>query len=336
MKKFTRIMLSIVLTLFLAGCGGVTVESSAKTAAAAPARAAKNAYADPVKIAFIAYTIGDSVGAAWGDGIERELSVFPNAAFQRFDGKASAETQVQIMGELINQKYDAIILQSADTAALATSVRQAEDAGIPVITLNLDADTPHAALIAMVDIEAGALIAQEIAGSIGKKGNVVIIQAAIGTSRGERLEAGFRAELAKYPEVKILDAQTGEWLTEKANVVMNDFLTKYPKIDGVFCHNDAMAEGASQAAEAAGRLKEMVIWGADGEKKALEYIENGKLAGTIYTNCYDQGATAARLAMYFIGARINTAAYTETPVIKIAPVIATRKNVKTIGENIRW
>ncbi|MFQ9702584.1 MAG: sugar ABC transporter substrate-binding protein [Enterocloster clostridioformis] len=94
--------------------------------------------------------------------------------------------------------------------------------------------------------------------------------------------------------MEIIDVQTGEWLTEKANVVMNDFLTKYDKIDAVFCHNDAMAEGASQAAEAAGRLGEMVIWGADGESKALN-ISKRKMAGTIYTNCYDQGATAARL-----------------------------------------
>jgi ribose transport system substrate-binding protein len=336
MKKFMFVLLAALLGLSLAACGGVKVDNASSPAAAVPARTVKNAYTDPLKIAFIPYTIGDSVGAAWGDGIERELSVFPNVTFRRFDGKASAETEVQIMTELINQKFDAIILQSADSAALAASVRQAEDAGIPVITLNLDADTPHAALVAMVDIEAGALIAREIANSIGQKGNVVIIQAAIGASRGERLEAGFRGELAKYPDVKILDAQTGEWLTEKANVVMNDFLTKYPKIDGVFAHNDAMAEGASQAAEAAGRLKDMVIWGADGEKKALEYIENGKMAGTIYTNCYDQGATAARLAMYFIGAQANTAAYSATPIIKMAPVIVTPKTVGTIGENIRW
>ena len=240
------------------------------------------------------------------------------------------------MTELINQKVDGIILQSSDSAALAASVRQAEDAGIPVVCLNLDADTPHAALIAMVDVEAGALIAREIAEAIGKKGNVVIIQAAIGASRGERLETGFRTEMAKYPDVKILDAQTGDWLTEKANVVMNDFLTKYPKIDGVFAHNDAMAEGASAAAEAAGRLKDMVIWGADGEKKALEYIENGKMTGTIYTNCYDQGATAARLIMYFINSEANTAAFTRTPIIKMSPIIVTSKTVHSISPDIRW
>jgi ribose transport system substrate-binding protein len=340
MKKATGIVIAVLLAALLAGCGGVKVDSGVSGAGNSPTaanpRVLKNPYVDSLNIAFIPWTIGDSVGAAWGDGIERELRNFSNVTFNRYDGKASAETQVTIIADLIVQKVDGIILQSSDSAALASSVRRAEDAGIPVVCLNLDADTPHAALVAMVDVEAGALIAREIADAIGRNGNVVIIQAAIGASRGERLETGFRTELAKYPDVKILDAQTGDWLTEKANVVMNDFLTKYPQIDGVFAHNDAMAEGASAAAEAAGRLKDMVIWGADGEKKALEYIENGKMTGTIYTNCYDQGATAARLIMYFINSEANTAAFTKTPIIKMSPVIVTSSTVNSIGPDIRW
>ena len=159
MKKTIAIILALVMMFALCACGKVAVDGEA-AAAAAPAKAAKNPYADEIKIGYVPNVIGDSVASAWGDGAEDELAVFPNVTFQRFDGKASAETQVQIMSDLINQKYDAIILQAADSAALAASVQQAEAAGIPVITLNLDADTPHAGLIAMVDYEAGALVAE--------------------------------------------------------------------------------------------------------------------------------------------------------------------------------
>lgn len=342
MKKIGVVFCALAVSAALALTGCTVATDNAPRNPPAPAGssaahgAAKNPYADKIKIAFLPDQIGDSVGGAWGDGIQKELAVFPNVTFQRFDGKLSAETQVQIMSDLINQKFDGIILQAHDSAALASSVAQAEKAGIPVITLNLDATTPHTGLVAMVDQEAGALIAQQIAKETNEAGNVVIIQASPGASRGELLEAGFRTELKKYPNMKILDAQTGEWLTEKANVVMNDFLTKYPKIDAVFAHNDAMAEGASQAAEAAGRLKNMVIWGADGESKALQYIEQGKMTGTIYTNCYDQGATAARLAMWAIGSGINFSSLDHTPIIKMAPIVATKETVGSIGQNIRW
>ncbi len=341
-KKILGLALActLLVSTALTGCSSVKTddEVSEKTSSTSQEVKAevKNPYKDEVKIAFVPNVIGDSVAAAWSTGMKDELAVYDNVTFQTFDGKASAETQTQIMADLVNQKYDAIVLQSADSAALATSVKQAEAAGIPVITLNLDADTPHAGLIAMVDYEAGKLVAKNMAEGMNKTGKVVIIQATAGATRGENLEAGFRDEMANYQDVEILDAQSGEWLTEKANVVMNDFLTKYKQIDGVFCHNDAMAEGASQAAEAAGRLDGMQIWGADGEAKALEYIEQGKMAGTIYTNCFDQGATAARLAMYLIGSETVTSSYTSTPIVKMAPIVVTPETVGSIGENIRW
>lgn len=317
--------------------GIITVMIVALALAAAgqvSAQAKKNPYKDPVKIAYLPDNIGDTVGAAWGVGIKREFAYFPNITYQVFDGKLSAETQNQIMTELINQKYDCIILQAHDAAALAASAREAEKQGIPVIDLNLDAQTPHTCLVAMVDYEAGSLVAQEIAKGVGDNGNVVIIEAPPGASRGINVEAGFRDTLKAHPGVKILAAQDGEWLTEKGNTVMRDFLTKYPKINAVFAINDAMAEGASQAAAAAGR--KMIIWGADGEKKALQYIEQGKLTGTIYTNCYDEGATAARMALYAIGAEINGSKFTKTPIIKMAPIVVTKDTVASIAEKDRW
>ncbi len=341
LAKRGLVSLLLVLAMTLVGCGSVKTddqvsgEDSGNSQTVTKAET-KNPYSDEIKIGFVPNVIGDSVAAAWAKGAEQELSVYDNVTFQTFDGKASAETQTQIISDLITQNYDAIILQASDSAALASSVKQAEAAGIPVITLNLDADTPHAGLIAMVDYEAGKLVAQKMAEGMNDAGKVVIIQATAGATRGENLESGFRDEMANHSNIEILDAQSGEWLTEKANIVMNDFLTKYSQIDGVFCHNDAMAEGASQAAEAAGRLEGMQIWGADGESKALEYIEQGKMTGTIYTNCFDQGATAARLAMYLIGSETVTSSYTKTPVIKMAPIVVTPDTVGSIGENIRW
>lgn len=346
-KKLTKrgftgaVALLLVFMMTFMGCGSlktddqVSSEASSTTETAVKAEV-KSPYSDAIKIGFVPNVIGDSVAAAWAKGASDELAVYDNVTFQIFDGEASAETQNQIITDLITQDYDAIILQAADSASLASSVKQAEAAGIPVITLNLDANTPHAGLIAMVDYEAGKLVAQKMAEGMSDEGKVVIIQASAGATRGENLESGFRDEMANHSKIEILDAQSGEWLTEKANVVMNDFLTKYKQIDGVFCHNDAMAEGASQAAESVGRLEGMQIWGADGESKALEYIEQGKMTGTIYTNCFDQGATAARLAMYLIGSETVTASYTKTPVIKMAPIVVTPETVSSIGDNIRW
>ena len=112
------------------------------------------------------------------------LGEFGNITLDVYDGEASVDTEVQIMDELINQKYDAIILQATDAAGLASSVDKAEAAGIPVITVNMDADTTHAGMVTMVDIEAGEKVAEAIGESLGGKGNVVIISATPGASKG--------------------------------------------------------------------------------------------------------------------------------------------------------
>lgn len=288
------------------------------------------------KIGFITWTIGHSVPAAWNTGIGNELKDFTNVQYQVFDGEMKTETQVAQMQGLINQKYDAIIIQAADAAALSSAVQDAEAAGIPVIVLNLDVTVKHAGLVTMVHYEAGQIIAKEIAKQLDEKGNVVIIQGPPGASAAIDRERGFREEMENYPGIEIIAAQPADWLKEKAISVMNSFLQAYPEINAVFGVNDSMAEGAALAAESAGRLNEMVIWGDDGEKDALTMIEQGKLTGTIYTNCFEQGATAARLAMYLITSGIKPESIPNTGVIKMAPIVVTKDNVDTISPDIRW
>ena len=349
-KKWLAFMMAAVMIVGVAltGCSGGEANQAASSEAAPSTenagtstndviRPSKDPYKDDIKIGFVTAMIAHSVPVAWSTGIERELQYYPNVKYQAFDGQNSAETQVQLMQDLINQEYDCIILQACDAAALAPSVEDAEKAGIPVINLNLDADTPHTALISMVDYEAGQIVAQQIGEALNGKGNVVIIQSPPGASLGVAREMGFRDYVAgHYPDLKIVGEQNGEWLKENAMTIMNSFMQTNSQIDAVYAINDSMAEGAALAAEAAGRLDEMLIWGADGEKDALAMIEQGRLTGTVYTNCYQQGETAARLALYVISAGICGAPNGETPLVKMAPIPVTSENVSQIQPADRW
>ena len=308
-----------------AGNGGIAVKT-----------AAKNPYSDPVKIAWIPTAASEANGTAWGKGIEQELEYWSNVEFNVFDGEKSSDTQNAIIADLIAQDYDGIILQAWNSDASAQAVADAEASGIPVVCINIDVNTPHAGLVAMTDVEAGYAIGQRMAEDLNGKGNIVVIQATPGAARGENLEQGFQQAMAEYPEITILAEQTAEWNMEKANTVMQDFLTTYgDQIDAVFAHNDQMAEGAGEAVRNAGR-SDIMIWGANGETKALQYIEDGIITGTVYTNCYDQGATAARMLMMYIGSNIDTSTFTETPVIKMPPMTVDSDNVDSITEDMRW
>ena len=305
------------------------------TAAALLGLACGVASAQTVKIGYLPSTVGQALTQAWKTGIENTIKGQQNVSFQALDAQMKAEIQVTMMDDFINQGYNAIILQPIDAAALTASVKKAESKGIPVITLNTDTKLPHAAVVTMDDEGAGYMVGEQIGKALGGKGNVAIIQSPPGAQAGVEREKGFRAAMAKlFPEIKIVGAQNAAWNKDKAIEVMNSFLQVNKQLDAVFAVNDNMAEGAMIAAEAAGRLNQVKIWGFNGQKSTLALIEQGKITGTAYTNAYDQGATAAKLALDLLAGTNKKGDKTE--VITIPPFAATKDTVAQIKPEQRW
>lgn len=319
MKKIFALMMVLALALSLS-----------------VAFAEKDPYTDPLTIAWIPTNATEANATGWGSGIAQEAAYWGNVTINTMDGERSADKQVSLINECIAQGYDGIIIQTYNKASLTPAIEDAEDAGIPVVCINMDSDAVCHGLVSMTDYEAGAVIANAIAESLNGEGNVVVIQATPGAARGINLEAGFQDAIAEYPGITILDEQSAEWNMEKANTLMQNYLTSYPdQIDAVFAHNDQMAEGAGVACQNAG-VDNIIIWGANGETKALEYIEQGIITGTVYTNVYDQGATALRLLMMYIGSDIDISDWEATPIIKMPPITVTADNVGEITDDMRW
>ncbi len=66
--------------------------------------------------------------------------------------------------------------------------------------------------------------------------------------------------------------QHGNWNRDDAFTVMQDFLSKYPKIDAVWASDDDMAVGVLEAIAQAGRENEMWIIGGAGMKEMVKRI----------------------------------------------------------------
>ena len=344
-KRGIALLLAGLMALSLAACSAEkTVREDPWAAAAGGGGGNSNKVkVDPyageeVKIAYIAHDIGTPNNQGWKEGIERECGSWDNIKVDSYGAEEKNEKQVQIMTDCINQGYNAIILQCSDGTALAPSVRQAEEAGIPVITVNLDcaSDTIHSALVMAVDYDAGRMAADKMAEQLGEAGDIAIIQGVPGLERTDNLERGFRETIAKYPNIKIVEAQSASFSKDTAITVMNSFLQSHPDLKGVFAINDAMAEGAALAAQSANKKGQICIWGADGEKDALAMIESGDMAGTIYTNSWDEGSTAAKIALLMIGSEYDYTCLTATPKVIMEPIVVTAENVGTIAEEDRW
>jgi ribose transport system substrate-binding protein len=289
-----------------------------------------------LKMAFIQF-LPHTVPAAWSKGIEDVLSKQGNIDYQLLDGQAKVEVQISLMDTQINDGANVIFLQPVDSVAIGPSIAKAKRAGIPVITLNIDAVENHAAHVEMSHYAGAMDVAKTMGASMGGKGKVAIINAPPGIIIRDQRTNGFVDGLKKnYPDIQIVADQPADWDRKKAQDVFTTILAAHPDITGVFGVNDSMALGVVDVAKQKGILNKLVIFGDDGEKDALESIEAGELSGTQYTDVYQQGRFAASAAVVLASGAVDASSFRAKGHLLIPYIIATKSTVGQIQPNQRW
>jgi len=326
---------AIAVGTVLGACQSSTAPEAAATAPAATPAAGKPKK-DSYKMAFVQIQ-PHTVSTAWGEGIKEVADVQGNVKFEVLDGQNKADIQISLMDTAISGGVDAIFLQPIDSVGLAPSIKKANEAGIPVITLNIDATEPHAAHVEMNHYYGAIEIAKKMGEMMGGKGQVAILNAPPGILIRDLRTNGFVDGMkANYPDIKIVADQVADWQRKKAQEVFTAILAANPDVTGVYGVNDSMALGASDVAKSKGMLDKMVIFGNDGEKDALEAIEKGELSGTQYTDVWQQGRFAAALAIGLITGGVSAQAFGAQGHLLMPYVIATKDNVGGIAPQQRW
>jgi len=224
---------------------------------------------------------------AMANGVKDEGKKLGIQAFV-LNAEDKLEKQISDVEDLIQKKIHILLINATQDGA-ASVIEKAAKAGIPVITLQRgipsSAVTSH---IGTDNVVIGRLGSQWIVDKLGGKGNVVVLEGIPGAASSEDRKKGAAEIFPKYPGIKIVAQQTGEYDRAKALHVMENILQAQPKIDAVYCFNDEMAMGAVAAAKSAKRT-EMMITGMDANKDAVEAVKKGELAMTIALPPYDIG-----------------------------------------------
>ncbi len=213
--------------------------------------------------------------------------------------KYAVDNQIRIMEDLIQKKVDAIVIVPIDGAGIVSGIERANEANIPVFNVNTLAAGGKVIGYAGVDhLVLGRILGQYAVDTLKGKGNLVILEGTTGASSAiERLQ-GIQEVLKKAPGIKVLASTTAKYNREEAMKVMEDLLTRFPKIDMVLCANDAMSLGAKEAIKDARR--KILVAGIDGIPEALQAIQDGELAGTVDSNGFDQGFVGVDLTAKFL------------------------------------
>ena len=209
-----------------------------------------------------------------GDGVQLQFE----------DARADVVKQLSQVENFISQKVDAIIVNPVDTASTENITKAATKAGIPLVYVNRrpdQTDLPKDVVaVTSDDVEAGKLQMQYIAEKLGGKGKIVILLGDLANNSTTNRTKGVKEVLAKYPDIKIEQEQTGIWLRDKGMTLVNDWLTQGREFNAVVANNDEMAIGAAMALKS-GRQEQgsVLIGGVDGTPDGLNAMTQGRHGG---------------------------------------------------------
>ncbi|MGM0604023.1 MAG: sugar ABC transporter substrate-binding protein [Bacillota bacterium] len=237
------------------------------------------------------------------------------------DARGEPMKQVNQIQDLMTKNVDVIVVWPVSGKAIVPVLRQVQQRGIPVLIANSKIDESGFELVKGFagpdNITQGEYAAQMMAEALDGAGKVVEVMGTPGYITAEERSKGFHDEIEKnYPDIEIVETQPANWNREKAQEVMENYLTKYDEgeIDGVYVGDDNMGMGAINAIKSAER-EELKMTSAtmfaDGYD---EMKEEDILYGTLYQSPIDDANFTVEAAVKLAkGEDIEFFQYFETP-----------------------
>lgn len=236
-------------------------------------------------------TVRDSM-SKWGAGHKDiELTIV--------DAKNDTNKQVGQVENFLAQGMDAIVILPVDTAATGPMTKAVVAAKKPLVYVNrLPDKLPKGVVyVGSNSIDAGIYNMEELGKAIGGKGNVVILMGELSNEAAIKRTEGIKKVIKeKFPNIKVIREQTGNWRREEGRTIMENWLASGDTINGVASNNDEMALGAIMAIKAAGKGGKIIVGGTDGSADALASMDKGELHNTVYQDPVGQGEGALEAA----------------------------------------
>ncbi|MBP6678018.1 MAG: substrate-binding domain-containing protein [Paracoccus sp.] len=254
--------------ILAAGAAGLTLSTALP--AAAQEKIAK------IGIAIPAATHG------WTGGLnfhtERTIKAM-EAAFPQLEfvltTAGDVQTQVNNVEDLIAQQIDALVILPMESDPLTEPVKAAKERGIFITAVDrgLSEEGVEDLYVGGNNPQYGVVAAEYFKGKFPDGGKIVVMRGIPTAIDNIRIEA-FQKTL-EGSGIEILDMQYANWNPDKAFEVMQDYLTRFPEIDGVWAGDDDAALGARAAIEQAGREDGMVLLGGSGMNRVIKMIMDG-------------------------------------------------------------
>lgn len=233
-----------------------------------------------------AQTIGVSIPAAthgWAGGLNfhaeqtkaRLEQAYPDLKVVLVTA-GSASKQANDLEDLVAiHRMDALVILPFESAPLTGPVRNAKRRGVFVTVVDRGLSEPgiQDVYVAGNNAEMGRVSAEYISERLDGEGKIVVLRG-MPTVIDEQRFDGFMSAI-EGSDVEVLDDQYANWNRDDGFTVMQDFLSRFPKIDAVWAQDDDIAIGVIQAVRQARRQDELFIVGGGGMKDIVKRVMDG-------------------------------------------------------------
>ena len=279
-KKLTRVFALLLTTAMLlsvlAGCGQTPEQTTEPDESQTEnVQSSEKAYVPYVGALFsLPYFVDHRMGLEMG-GIVYDLDT---------DVIGPSEYDMTAEMNAIEQQAalkPAALLVSAFEDTLSPAINAAVDAGVPVITIDMDTvSSDRQVFIGGDTYDYGRVHARTLAEALGGKGKI-LLQWNQGQNSQDQRAQGFQDELKNYPGIEIVQFMTSETDTTRDADAFKAALQANPDIVGISTLVSTGAVAATTAVREMGMQGKVTIVGDSADDATLKLIETGELYATV-------------------------------------------------------
>ena len=284
MKKVLAILLTLAMTLGMAGCGGAPQDTSG-TAPVSPSSVSGSVMqADADEVYYmLAFYSGIEYWKGCYKGFTKAADMY--GAKTEFGGPTNGDiaAYVDYMRSVIAKKPAGIALTCNDSTGLIDVINEARAAGIPVVTYDSDsAQSDRLAYLGTGNYNAGTTAAKFIAEQAGHAGEVAIVGSPSGSeSQIDRIDGFVEYIEANEPNMKVVAIEDGKADSVESSKAAASIMQAYPNLKGFYTTSAQMGAGVATAVEESGKAGEIKICAFDTDNATLDFIKAGVITGSV-------------------------------------------------------
>lgn len=244
------------------------------------------------KVAFVPLSMGFDLPQYWVAAMQKQADKLGYEISIR-DANWSPEVGAQALSTLIAEKPDLLIVHNPDMQVYARLLKQAMDAGITVLQVNLKSTANTDAYIGVDWYELGMvqsqLVAEMCGEGSGQNGKIAVMQGTPTNPNTFIVMQAFEDMLAEHPELTVVSSQAANWDATKAHAIATTVLKQNPDLCAYMGLWEVMDIGIAAAIGEAGLTgKVKLVTTGIGSKNSCDNIASGKFDGYVSEEIFYQ------------------------------------------------